>query len=283
MKLKDARAHIQSRRLTLDTARHQLGLLRDSAHLLRLFEELFPDEFSAPVEGGHEAAGILGNVPKKLQRFYDMVRERLFPLPDSYFLDEDFEDWLRGVPFWPLLPDSYDIEIDELPTYYKLMLALMDGDFRKAVLTEQLGEARADRFMAAGTRIDSARLRRLCERAGGPLEHFILALDVVTRDTGNDWIDISPEECGAYEFEWSAETLKMLAEEYRKADAILDRVRAFDDWLEEDASHIEMACAIWMRAAGDCDDDDRQMVFMIDGVPLLPDRFEFPVAAAIGA
>lgn len=278
MKLKDAKAHIQARRLTLDMARNRIGLLRDSARLLHLFEEVFPDEFAARVEEG-ESSGVLGTVPRRLQRFFDLVRERLFPLPDFYFEVDEAEDWLRAVPFWPLLPDDYDVAIDELPTYHKLVLALMDGDFRKGLLAELLGEQRAEQFLEAGTRIDSERLKRMCERAGGPIEHFLLALDVVARSTGNDWIDISQEDCGACEIEWSAEALHILAEEYRKADAILDRVRAFDDWLEEDTSHLEMACAFWMRAAGDAD-DGRQMGFLVDGVPLLPDRFEFQMAAA---
>ena len=54
----------------------------------------------------------------------------------------------------------------------------------------------------------------------------------------------------------------------------------FDDWLEEDSSHIEMACAFWMKAADAPFDDDRQMVLTVDGVPLVPERMELQMAAA---
>ena len=285
MKLKDAKSHIASRGFTLGSARHKLGLLVESAHLLRIFEQMFPAEFNAPVENALEPTGSLGVVPVWLEKFFDLVRERLFPLPDFYLDEEELECWVRAVPFWPMLPDPYEIEVDELPTYYKLALALMGDVDRKVILGEQLAPERAEIFLDAGTRIDSARLRRMCERAGGPIEHFVLALDVVTRSAGNDWIDISPEECGAYDFEWSVETLNALAEEYKKADAIMRKVNAFDDWLDLDPSNIEIACAFWMKAADDAPEDDAaQMVFTVDGAPLVPERpaFELATAAAIG-
>lgn len=283
MRLNEARAHIQERRLTLDMARGQLSLLRDSAHLLRLFEEVFPDTFAAPIEPEREPEGILGNVPRKVQRFFDTVRAKLFPLPDFYFAVDELEDWLVGVPFWPLLPDPYDLEIGDVPTYYKLALALMDDDLRRGVFGETLGDDRAAAFLSAGTRIDAGLLKRMCERAGGPLADFVLALDVVTRDTGNGWLDISPEESGAYHYEWTAETLNFLAEAYRQADEIMKRVDAFDDWLDEDPANIETAIAFWMRAAGDRTEDDRQMVLMVNGVPLLSERPEFEAAAMAAA
>jgi len=283
LRLDEARAHIKGRRLTLDMARGELRLLSEAAHLLKLFEELFPDAFAAPTEPERQPVGILGNVPRKLQQFFDTVRERLFPLPDFYFAYDDIDEMVMGIPFWPLLPDDYDVDLNEMPTYCRLARALMDDDLRPSLFTELLGDERAEAFLTAGTRVDAGLLKRMCERAEGPLKDFVLALDVVTRDTGNGWIDISPEECGAYHYEWTAETLKFLAEAYREADDILKRVVAFDDWLDEGPANVETAIAFWMRAADDRPGDDRQMMLMVDGLPLLPERPEFEAAAVAAA
>lgn len=278
MPLKDAKSRILARRLTLDLARHKIGVLARSAHLLRLFEQMFPDEFHAPAESAIRPTGSLELVPVWLERFFDLVREELFPLPDFYLDYDELDDWLRAVPFWPLLPDAWEVEVDELPTYYKFTLALLDYADRKAILSEHLGPVQSERFMGMGANSDATLLKRMCERADGPLKYFIFALDVVTRSTGNEWIDLSPEDCGAYEFEWTAETLSALSQTYKEADEILVKVHAFSDWLDEDTFNIETACAFWMKATGDMNDNDAQMILTIDGVPLLAERAEFQVA-----
>lgn len=221
-----------------------------SARLLHLFKRYFPAEFDAPVE--QSAAARRQDVPEWITRFFQLIDQRLFPMPHIYFDDiEEIDGFLQSIPLCPVQEDWWNYDWEELPVFHQLALALLGEVSREEVLGALMGEERARPFLATGRRIRLATLKEMSEAAGGPIAHLELMLDFVCRQTGNQWIDLSQEEAYSYDYSWSEANIDELAAQYALAKGILDKVYGLDDFLKQDPANVEAVCRIWMAAAAD--------------------------------
>ena len=223
----------------------RLGYAEDYAWFAELARRLFPDEA--------ETMLAVPDVDERLERFVRLFQERHFPLYAPYleFFADEGEDppftWLRrGIPF-QLMGFGYD-GLHEMWNGYR------DGLSAMALLVKppdayynEPGGLRTAWLEAAAERIPQGALERV-PPGGIPLdaltetvrdtgyEGAAQAAAWVRAETGNFFLDHSFED-GDYDGfsnPWEEEIIQEGAEEWRKADRLMDAVLKLADWLEGD-------------------------------------------------
>jgi hypothetical protein len=234
--------------LTFSAARDCLEQYRDRANLLALYEHYFPQEYAASTAGVRPAKGAVYSA-RELE-FFELVNARLFPLPLDVFLDE--YDGVRSAAL-PVMTFGIDWWLDsvaDLRPGWQLLLLLageveitdveVDAHFLKTYV-------KGIKPRPPGSRIDWDAFKAACESAGEALTPLPLALDVLSHDTGNIWLDPS-DETPVMDAEWCVQDMDVLTREYQEAQQMLRQADQVLDWIEASPAHYGKVIALWNHA-----------------------------------
>lgn len=231
--------------LTLEDTNRELERYVEAVALLQLYQSTFPEEFAASVaerssvNGGHSGAEV---------EFFHLIHERLFPL--EMLLDDVLdEERYSFIPVEPLGIDQWDQPFEDFDLGWQLLFLLTGEGELDVVEVDDETHAQLARLLStiSAGQVDAQVMERLAAQVGGPLEGLLDAIRMIDHNTGTVWLDIT-YECGCYDADWSAETLRVLADEYRQARSILNRVDRLLSWLTDDpVQHFQEAIDLWNR------------------------------------
>jgi hypothetical protein len=232
----------------LDTtgAIRYLTSLKDSLPMLRLYREVFPEEFAnsrepvtlRPGEYSGRFVTPFGqetedppHTPRELE-FFQLIDDRLFNLPMT---------WIEaGCRMYSIMvPSAEHGEEDphSLRTSLQVAAALLsDESWISLADIAQPSPNAGDLITPAATSVtDYETVVAAFRQEPTPLNIFADALAVMNYDTGCIFLDFC---CGCggctYDLDWSVENIRLLAEEHVKQREIFSRIDALDDWLTGD-------------------------------------------------
>lgn len=215
---------------------------------LPVFEAFFPEEFA---EISKREAGPEESIRSILmERLLELINERLFPVHEHVFEDDD-SGWFAipvayGMAGW----DAYDHDPEDLPLGYGFALLLSeDWFYRKFDMAPVLASLGLDPAnppeIVSASEIDRDRLLLALGALPGPERHLQTLLDVLTRDTGRFFIDADPE-MSIEDADWTAASVEWLTEDWRESLALLDACDRFTAWLAEAPRERALALiAVW--------------------------------------
>ena len=252
-----------------------LKQLKESATLLLLYRHFFGEEYHASQASAIPEPGQLYSL--KEQEFFTLVDQKLFPLPLDYYSEaaasygdersEQIDIMCLGLDWW-------NTEVEELHFGWQLLLVLSGSceasaltapaanfqvetqdtaassptrfDPRLTAVLESIKEAGAG-SRSSYTSVQLSWLEEECLSRGEPLASLPLALRIIMHDTDNLWLDPLPESPvdDAY---WCIEDVALLAEAYREASQILERVEGLLHWLEADLIHFKEVVTLWNQS-----------------------------------
>lgn len=101
--------------------------------------------------------------------------------------------------------------------------------------------------------INDKRLRQLCCELSSPLQFLPLALKLLDHETGNLWLDESPDDMNfglyASSLPWSKASINLLQRKWKQARRILEAGYQLIEWLEADLNtHAQLLLHLWTRA-----------------------------------
>lgn len=182
------------------------------------------------------------DVTAAVERFLQRVNT-LFPVHDEIWdIDLEVAEWrLSEIPVIPMGVDEWYDGWDDLqePASYLLHLRHSrcdDGDSDRDEFAELYPDHQLPKYLEAHRLVETLRQMELPESLNA-LPDLILMLD---HNTGNAWLDVgelSLAEGGGYP-QWNAEDVTWLAEEWRKAQPILDRIHQLLDWHNESPDEV---------------------------------------------
>jgi hypothetical protein len=209
-----------------------LGSWDAYAAFRRIVREIFPAAEAEILAAN--GATALERESERCSAFIRRVEAEYFP---CYELEE-YEQFACGVPFVRFGWGYEDFHNLDMPAGKLLLLALCEQpyptghDTRIPLLDAVSGALPAEQV----ARIPRQGLHptQLHERLDGT--RFAAAAefaDWLWSSTGTIFLD-ADDEVEIYDAEWSREVVLALAEEWRAAAPIMDRVKALEGWLEED-------------------------------------------------
>lgn len=175
------------------------------------------------------------DVATAVERFLKRM-SALFPVHDEIW-DMDLEGIEWRLWEIPLIPMGYDIWYDgwddlKEPAPYLLHTRYSRRDDGASSGRDEFADLYPDhqtpRYLEPHRLVETLRQMELAEPLDA-LPDLILMLD---HNTGNAWLDVgelSLSEGGGYP-QWSPDDVAWLAEEWRKAEPILDRIQRLLDW-----------------------------------------------------
>ncbi|HEX2913748.1 MAG TPA: hypothetical protein VH186_23285 [Chloroflexia bacterium] len=260
--------------LRLPEALAYLSRLQSSASLLALYRHFFPVEFARSHAATTPEKGCIYS-PREIE-FFELVDERFFPLPLEYYLDlsaESGDERSERIEVLCLGLDWWELDLADLHPGWQLLLVLM-GELELAALfpesppaywaareelpwpRESLEEIlREDNTGENARQIYSqghlAALEKLVAREGegesAVLSALPLALRILMHDTGNLWLDPTPETAvdDAY---WCEEDVEYLAAAYAEARRMMEEADRLLDWLTESTEHLSKGVELWKKS-----------------------------------
>ncbi len=237
---------------TAGEAHHVLQSLLAQSECLRLYQHYFPEEFATSSAGAHGQE--LGVRPGPREReFLKLVNERLFPLSEWY-LDELFaeagEDWFDLIPLCQINP-ILDEDDDNLAWPIRAFIAMLTGAGEAwAEISQQTGLdiPRPIAMDWSKFTLNWAGFINLCEQAGESMAGVPTVIDVVSRDTGNFWLDYDDEMMFSAGLSWTIETMDALAAEWQEAQPMIERFNRALDWLQQNPEQLAQIVAFWNRS-----------------------------------
>lgn len=174
-------------------------------------------------------------VTAAVERFLQRVNS-LFPVHDDIWdIDLEVAEWrLYEIPVIPMGYDEWYDGWDDLkePAPYLLHLRYSQHQEEHSPFRDDFTDLYPDHqlssYLEAHRLVETLRQMELPEPLNA-LPDLILMLD---HNTGNAWLDVgelSLAEGGGYP-QWNADDVAWLAEEWRKAQPILDRIHQLLDW-----------------------------------------------------
>ena len=204
------------------------------AEFRRIVREVFPDEADVQDILSARGARAVDREPERVWAFMRKVEARFFP---TYELEE-YEQVACGIPFvrnaWSF--DRFH-ELDLQPGQL-MLFALCEQPYadslgsRVSLLDGVRAHLPAE--LVAEIPVQGVAPQDLHDRLDGtPLAAAAEFCDWLWGQTGSAFLDID-DEVQICDDEWSREAVLKLAEQWRSAEALLNRVSALGDWLEED-------------------------------------------------
>lgn len=211
-----------------------LAFLLLADRLAELYEMVFPDHpewLSEEVVNWEDETEVAAAV----ERFLGRV-STLFPVHDDIWdVDLEVVEWrLHEIP---VIPMGYDIYYDDWldlkePAPYLLHMRYSRRDEGSPYLRNEFADLYPDhqtpRYLEPHRLVEALRQMELPE----PLDALPDLIEMLDHCTGNSWLDVgelSLAEGGGYPL-WNREDVEWLAEEWRKAKPILDRIHQLLDW-----------------------------------------------------
>lgn len=232
----------------LDTtgAIRYLTSLKESLSMLRLYREVFPEEFAnskkpITLRPGDYSGRFLSpfgreeeeppHTPRELE-FFDLIDDRLFNLPMTWI-----EGGCRMHSIMIPAADHGEEDPHSLRPSLQVAAALLSDESWLSLAdiahpSPHVGELLTP---AATAVTDYKTVVETFRREPTPLDIFADALAVMNYDTGCVFLDFC---CGCggctHDLAWTAENIRQLAEEHVKQREIFSRIDALDDWLTGD-------------------------------------------------
>jgi hypothetical protein len=195
-------------------------------------------------------------VAAAVERFLSRVNG-LFPVQDDIW-DADLEVLEWRLYEIPLIPMGYDVYYDDdwehlkEPAPYLLYMALYEYSAGGFVRHEEFPERYPDLQVPGGLnpiRLVAILREGVSERLAAveqsqqtdadpspePLDALQDLIEMLHQDTGNAWLDVgemSLAEGGGYPV-WNQENVEWLAEEWQRAEPVVDGINRFLDWLND--------------------------------------------------
>ena len=225
-----------------------LGALLGRTDLLQLYQQFFPGKYRRS-QASTRCEPPDGYSPRE-QEFFNLVRERLFPIAELCF-EEDEE----RLDFIPVETQALDPEgLQDWKLTWQVLFGLVQGAFAEVNWNDVQAflPAGADLpvFVArrAECTVDWKRVFRRAARSGPHLKHIRASFDCAAFETGNVWLDTTPDMLAYSELpDWNADEIAWLAIEWRKAKPILRRANAVVDWLDAVPSRLAALIRLWNR------------------------------------
>lgn len=229
----------------LDTtgAIRYLTSLKESLPMLRLYREVFPEEFansrkSVTLRPGDYSGRFITpfgqeeeappHTPRELE-FFDLIDDKLFNLPMTWI-----EAGCRMRSIMIPAADHGDEDPHSLRTSLQVAAALLSDESWLSLADIAHPSLHVGELLtpAANSVTDYETVIEVFRGEPTPLNIFADALGVMNYESGCIFLDVN---CGCggctYDLEWTAENIYMLAEEHIKQREIFDRIDALDDWL----------------------------------------------------
>lgn len=204
------------------------------ARFVEIVATAFPDD--AAVQGAILDAGGPGcpDEAARVEAFLAAVDQWLFPVEDWF---EEYDAVIRAIPFRPLGFEAEALEeLSERPGYQAL-IALVAPDAPAAAPRSELLHGRCGVSPATLALLprEPPPLGLLHRRfAGGPHAAVVDMARWLRAETGTAFLDNTYETTEWHWWPWTAWHVAELVDQWASADALLDRVNALADWLEED-------------------------------------------------
>jgi len=220
-----------------------LRLAGESNQMLRLYEELFPAEWTASTKRLFAPSEQSPHYSEREAEFFSLVDRHIVPL-NLDWIYEDEEGRTPYVPVYPLQEHDWldnEEQFDQLPRAYQLALALNSTDANPFEELCRLLDYKSEVLPAE--KINWKRLRRVMCAGNTPLKYLPTAVDIITYSTGNPLLDWHPEN-GEPDVNWTIEELRWLGELRRHCELLKLRVSYLTRWLDERDTHDRVTYAI---------------------------------------
>lgn len=224
-RVKQAIEYLDGLALRPSTACDWLGNLNCRVNAMALFQQYCPRRFRA------HAATCLQDDQSLNRALEDFFRELGQRFPLSLYDDEFDPDWnSRYLPVYPEAEEWHEWEAEYIPLPI-LGAMVLDGDYPPVM--------RLPGWTPQGSGWQTDKLEALCARQRTPLRWAYLAVQMAHLDTGNDWLDITPEMHDGRGPEMSAAAIDFLTIEWRAARRISAKVARLDAWLKRDVTRLQ--------------------------------------------
>lgn len=239
---------------TISDAAFFLDRLSWLIDLHKIYQHFFPEEYAIDNCQWTTAEDFVSSWELNLFR---LINDNLFFLPESLVEGEEI---FTMIPAYPIYPDWWDAELDDLPKSFQLVLCLSNQ-----IGIELFGEVpdwlEKDFPVLDGVwNSDFLRLEALCKQVGEPLSILPKIVEILDHATGNIWLDATTE---AYlEFDWTIQDIEILRAHWLDYQAIYSQVSELDEWLEV-KENIAVLCQVFY----DCDGeppDTQTLITVLD-------------------
>lgn len=236
-----------------------IGVLRQVVRedrLMALYRHFFPREFAASTADLVRHPGQAYSVRET--EFFRLVHDNLFPIP--YLVDyvmeelepEERSDCIPIVPWGRDWWDEYDLE----PGWQILLLLSeefsLDGHPHYSLTLHRRPDwPQILRLLrrALGCVVPTGQLERTAAQAEEPLCHLPLALRMVHHETGNLFLDLTPEGEMPDIF-WCVDNIEALIAESQDAVDISTAVGSLITWLNKDlVKHFRKVVSLWRASS----------------------------------
>lgn len=239
----DAITRLHALRLpTPSAALQKLDEVRALTTPMRVFAELFPDDYAASL-------GAASPLDRALDQFIVLVQQKYFAV-----LDYALEDRLPGIPiggymsieWWNDSPEDY---VSALRLGCALLGAYHSGD--EDELWSSLGWLGGPGGPVADPGdLHPDALEHLCAQEDGPATYLLETLQILDHATDNVWLDVSSEQSLEL-FDWTTENVLSLAEQWREASEAWKHVGELSTWIDERATErVEHLVGLWNASSG---------------------------------
>lgn len=224
---------------------NSLSHLYKATGLLKIYRHFFSEEFAA---SDLRLISEIGGLHDVLTECLDLVRQRLFEIPD-YLFEEMVEDDLplTEIPIEPMFGEWWNEEFEDMTLLWQILVTLLGEN-----------EANSSDHGAIRVVIDARRrwqdqvinydsLASLCGCRQTPLRKLCVALLTLDHSTGNPWLDAT-YECPIRGIEWTVRNVNYLREKWAEAQQVSDDIMDLNEWLSKDAAHIYELLALWEQA-----------------------------------
>ncbi len=231
-------------------AMEHLGALLGRTDILQLYQKFFPRKYrrSQASTRCEQPAGY----SLREQEFFNLVRERLFPIAELCF-EEDEE----RLDFIPVETQALDPEgLQDWKIAWQVLFGLVQGAYANVNWNDVQAflPARAHLPVFVTRRAEYTlnwkRFFRRASRSDPHLKHIRAAFDCAAFETDNVWLDTTPDMLAYSELpDWDADEIEWLAAQWRKAKPILRRANAVVDWLDADPPRLAALIRLWNSCA----------------------------------
>jgi len=218
---------------TLDDADTYLSFFQAVDTIHKLYEHYFPAEFARSKKS---IVPALDEAYSEREReFFDLVEDRLFPLP--WFLEDtvDRDERFFSLPIVTLGREWWNDGLDDWELGWLLLLWLLEEGEAADEIRKRFPDVAAALLelpVKKGTLAFSS-LERDCRRVKTPLAYLPEALNILYHDTGSWFLDIYTETTDAY-IDWTQQDMDQAIVHMRRAIRTTNRADRFITWIDED-------------------------------------------------
>lgn len=226
-----------------------LEQLRSSTAILDAYRRMFPALWAcsaAPTSGYDDK--YPAHSPREGEFLRIMSRHYFYLPEDDGWMDE--EQHYDSIPVTPMQGDSWccgDFEVDNLRACFHVTIGLNGGTEYWEHVAARYGLDPGEQKPVA--EIDYFRYKELCQAEPTALKHLPFALDLMSYDTGNVWLDNSFCQPQTY-YPWTVPNILKLSREFKEARRAYDKMDELDRYLDNNPQEaVPRALELWNASA----------------------------------